>query len=86
MAILSPPILALPDFSKLFVVECDAYGVGLGVVLMQEGRPLAFHSEALKGRCLYLSTFVKEFLAVVKAIKKWRPYLVGKPFVIETDQ
>ena len=49
------------------------------------GRPLAFHSEALKGRCLHLSTYEKEFLAVVKAVKKWRPYLVGKPFVIKTN-
>ena len=52
---------------------------------MQEGRPLAFHSESLKGRCLHLSTYEKEFLAVVKAVKKWRPYLVGKPFVIKTN-
>ena len=67
------------------MVERDAYGVGLGAVLMQEGRPLAFQNEAFKGWCLHLSTYEKEFLAVVKAIKKWRPYLVGKPFVIKTD-
>ena len=37
---------------------------------MQENRPLAFHSEALKGSCLHLSTYEKELLALVKVVKK----------------
>ena len=85
MAVSRPPVLALPDFSKPFVVECDASGKGLGVVLMQGNRHLAYHSEVLKGRSLHLSTYENEFLALVKAVRKWRPYLVGKPFIIKID-
>ena len=79
-AISSPLVLALPDFSKPFMVECDSSGFGLGVVLMQENKPLAFHNEALNGRCLHLFTYEKEL------VKKWRPFLVWRPFLIRTNQ
>lgn len=67
------------------MVECDASRFGIGADLRQENRQLAFHSEALKGRCLPLSTYEKELLALVKVVTKWRPYLVGRPFLIRTD-
>ena len=84
-AIMNPPVLALLDFSKPFVIECDALGVGINVVLMQGQRPIAFYSQALKGKSLHLSTYEKEFLALITAVKRWRPYLLGKPFIIRTD-
>ncbi|XP_068636134.1 uncharacterized protein [Aristolochia californica] len=85
-ALTSPPTLRLPDFTKRFVIECDASGIELGAILTQQNQPVAYFSEALKGSALALSTYEKEMLAIVKAIKKWRTYLMGKPFTVRTDQ
>ncbi|KAJ8765349.1 hypothetical protein K2173_012046 [Erythroxylum novogranatense] len=82
----SSPVLKLPDFDKPFIVECDACGTGIGAILSQNNQPIAIFSEALKGSSLSLSTYDKEMLAVVKAIRKWRPYLLGRPFIVRTDQ
>ncbi|XP_062176260.1 uncharacterized protein LOC133881329 [Alnus glutinosa] len=86
LAVTQAPVLALPNFSQPFLIECDASGVGIGVVLMQDNRPIAFLSQALKGKALHMSTYEKELFALVTAIQKWRPYLLGKPFVVRTDQ
>lgn len=53
---------------------------------MKMGRPIAFHSQAFKGRALLLSTYEKELFVLVSAIQKWRPYLLGRAFVVKTDQ
>lgn len=81
----SSPVLSLPDFTQRFVLECDASGKGIGAVLTQNNLPIAYFSEALRGSALAWSTYEKEMLAVVKAIKKWRPYLLGKRFTVRTD-
>jgi hypothetical protein len=79
------PALALPDFPQQFIIECDASGLGIGPVLMQARRPIAYFSQALHGRNLVLSTYEKEMLALVTAVQKWRTYLLGHRFVVRTD-
>jgi len=53
---------------------------------MQNHSPIAFHSQTLKGKALQPSTYENELLALVTAVHKWRPYLLGRPFIIKTDQ
>ena len=81
----SLPVLALPDFSQEFVIEMDALGLGLGAVLMQHDRPIAFYSQKLSPLGRVKSVYERELMVIVFAIKKWRLYILGKHFVVRTD-
>jgi hypothetical protein len=85
-ALVNAPVLALPDFSKEFVLETDACATGVGAVLMQQGHPLAFLSKALGMKNQTMSIYDKECLAILLALDKWKTYLQHRQFTIHTDQ
>jgi hypothetical protein len=79
------PVLTLPDIRKDFVVYCDAFRQGLGCVLMQDGKVVAYASRQLRKHEENYPTHDLELAAVVHALKIWRHYLIGNKCDIYTD-
>lgn len=76
-ALTTGPILALPDFARLFVVECDASSLGFGVVLHQDDRPITFFNRVSSPHYKHLAAYEHELIGLIQAIRHWRPYLWG---------
>lgn len=84
-ALTSTPVLALPDFSQPFVVECDASDLGFGAVLQQLEWPIAFFSQALAQRHQKLPAYEHELIGLTKDVRHWHAYFWGQSFVVRTD-
>lgn len=89
LCLISAPVLASPDFSKTFHIQCDASNVGVGAVLYQEEdgleHPIAYISKTLT-RCQQKYTVTElELYSVIVALEKFRSYVEGTHFVIHTD-
>lgn len=89
LALTTAPVLAMPDFDLPFEIHTDASDRAAGAVLSQlyEGspRPIAFLSHAFNSAELNYSTYDKEFLAIILAIRSWRPCIYGQPTTVFTD-
>nr|GEY60117.1 Ty3/gypsy retrotransposon protein [Tanacetum cinerariifolium] len=79
-AMMTLHVLALPDFSLIFDVTTDASGTGIGAVLSQQDKPIAFFSKKLSPRMRSASTYIRELYAITEAVKKWRHYLPGHQY------
>lgn len=85
-AMTATPTLAVPNFNEPFIITTDASNTGIGAVLSQNDQPIAFMSRALSSSKQSWSTYAKEMLAILQAIRTWRPYILGRKFIIQTDQ
>ncbi|KAL6315672.1 hypothetical protein AAG906_005760 [Vitis piasezkii] len=86
-AMTTTPILAMPNFNESFTIETDASGEGIGAVLSQCGKPVAYMSRALGVAKKSWSTYAKEMLAIIEAIptpeqQKWVAKLLGYDYEI----
>ena len=89
MSLVVAPVLRIPDFDLPFVVTTDASLVSVGAILEQDFgqglQPVAYESRKLNPAETRYSAYERELLGIVWAIGKWRHYLEGKHFVVQTD-
>lgn len=91
VALVSAPVLTMPDYTVPFEIHCDASDLGIGAILTQEysdsseGRVVAYHSEKLNDAQRNYHTTEKECLAVLKSIQKFRIFIEGTRFTVYTD-
>ena len=78
-------VLALPNLRQAFEIQIDASDYAMGVVLLQHGKPIIFHSKIFNGVVINYPTYYKELYALVQSFNKWKHYLMGKEMIVHID-
>ena len=81
----STPVLTFYDVKKPVIISCDASQSGLGALLLQDGKPVAYASRALSSAETRYAQIEKELLAVVFAFTKFHQYVYSKDVIVESD-
>ena len=79
------PVLVLPDLHQPFEIETDASNYALGTVITQSGHLVTFHSESFNDTVRRYSTYEKELYVIMRALKQWRFYILGREMIILTE-
>ena len=86
------PVLAVPDTTKDFMIQTDASNFAVGGVLLQGKRDsfenykiVAYYGKKMSDQELKYPVREQELLAILQALRKWRPYLLDRPFIVQTD-
>ncbi|KAJ0079115.1 hypothetical protein Patl1_22573 [Pistacia atlantica] len=82
----SVSVLVAPNFELPFEVQTDASSHGIGAVLVQQSHPIAYLSKAFSPQAKQKLVYKRELMLVVFAVHKWSSYLLGRKFIIKTDQ
>ena len=82
---MSQPLLVLPNLKKPFQVYCDASGDCLGVILLQEGQPIAYEGRHMHTHKRTLGIYEKDLLAIILALDSWKHYLLSTTFVFSSQ-
>lgn len=85
LALTATPVLALPNFLQKFEIETDALGICVGVMLLQNGHPIAYISKAFCATNRAASAYEHELYAILFTIHKWQHYLWAQPLTIWTN-
>lgn len=79
------PVLTLLDLQHPFEIERDVGEYAMGAVLMHHKKSICFHSKTFTSRVVNYPTYDKELYALVRSVKKWKHYIIGKEPIIHTD-